>query len=207
MALTRPTVSYGLFRQVSGDTGYCPSIVHQSQDIDLLVHEACACHLIDRGIAMQKSMGNDRLVKMMTDLSQPNVHSSPETVMGIAKEANVRHLAYTHIVPPMRNLLLRKWWAINIDSSNWDGDYTIGEDGMHFCFPCTKSKDGGKMIMIDKTSGVNESSISPRFKSGISAVAISIMCYWLAPGRGQNKAYIVAVFLSLLTGLRMRGKV
>ena len=61
--------------------------------------------------------------------------------------------------------------------------------------------------MIDKTSGMNESRISPRFKSGISAVAISIMCYWLAPGRGKNKAYIVAVFLSLLTGLRMRGKV
>ena len=25
--------------QVSGDTGYCPSIVKQSQDVDLLVHE------------------------------------------------------------------------------------------------------------------------------------------------------------------------
>ena len=114
---------------VTGDTGYCPSVVKQAAGVDLLVHEACACHLIRRAIAMQEEAGNKRLVRMMTDLSQPNVHTDPAIVMDVAKEAKVKHLAYTHIVPPMRNVVLRRLWASNIDASGFDGSYTIGEDG------------------------------------------------------------------------------
>jgi ribonuclease Z len=90
---------------ISGDTGHCPSIVKQSAGVDLLVHEACACHQVERMIDLQEAAGNTKNVKLLTDLSQPDTHTSPEIVMDIAKEANVKHLAYTHIVPPMRNLV------------------------------------------------------------------------------------------------------
>ena len=147
----------GRMAVVSGDTGYCPSIVKQSQNVDLLVHEACACHLIEqmRGVMADASTPEtDRLERMMEDLSQPNVHAAPEVVMRTAAEANVKHLAYTHIVPPMRNPLIRRMWQSNIKPDpDWKGDWTVGEDGMHFAFPDGREGNDSMVTVCFKIDG------------------------------------------------------
>merc|ERR1712032_373009 len=179
---------------VSGDTGYCPSIVSQSRGIDILVHEACACHLIQRAVNMNKNAGNLRLAKFLTDLSQPNVHTSPEIVMRIAKEADVKFLAYTHIVPPMRNQLIRRMWLSGIDSSGWRGKYTIGEDGMHFALPAYE----GAIRMLDHVSGAQESRMADMMRR-LSPLGFFILCLWLVPG-GINKRSLMVLFLSAYAG-------
>lgn len=193
---------------VSGDTGYCPSIVKQSQDVDILVHEACACHLIDRArdlLQAQDTPETDRLDHMMMDLSQPNVHTSPDIVMSIAAEANVRHLAYTHIVPPMRNPLLRRMWSSVIKPDpGWKGTYTIGEDGDHFAFP--GGVPDSMVRMSCETGQLEKSALGKNAPKALSALAVLAICYWLAPGGAAksvaNRKFALGLLVAAVVGRR-----
>lgn len=196
---------------VSGDTAYCPSVVRQARGADLLVHEACACGLVERMKSLVGAAGERRMQQLLTDLSQPNVHTTPALVMRVAREAGVRHLAYTHIVPPMRNLLVRRMWEAEIDTAGFKGGYTVGEDGMHFALPAAASQPAGGggsapagMVMIDKGSGKPER-MSASAVRRLGTAAVLAILYALRPATpaayGMSK-YLAAVVCSLYAGWR-----
>lgn len=178
---------------VSGDTAKCASVVHQSRGADLLVHEACACHLLERASKAMADMGNARRARLAQDVI--DYHAAPQEIVDICKETGVQHLAFTHIVPPIRNIAMRQMWLQGLDTSGWDGNFVVGEDGMHFSLPEGPSTD------VTMASGFPPSMGHLAAQGAFAVLAL----YWLAPrgGRGSATAHIASVILSMLVGARV----
>jgi hypothetical protein len=87
---------------------------------------------------------------------------------------------------------------MNIDSSGWDGSYTIGEDGHHFCFPAGENNG---MYMIDTESGAQDG--SPAAKRAFGIVALLAMFHFLAPsGDLEKKRHFLALLFAMYAGRR-----
>ncbi len=85
---------------VSGDTAQSAALAALAEECDLLVHEALQPRLTRMlGTAAGKA-GNPGLAKIMADIEES--HTAPELAAETAAKANVKALALTHIVPPMR---------------------------------------------------------------------------------------------------------
>ncbi len=80
---------------VSGDTIKVPKMIEMSQGVDILVHEAMNTGLLE--IATNRMSSNPRMQKMSKDLY--DYHTPHLEVAEIAKEANVKKLVLTHMVP------------------------------------------------------------------------------------------------------------
>jgi ribonuclease Z len=83
---------------ISGDTKACTSFANAAQGADLLVSEALDTAALARNIEGLKSMGNTRMARVMSDV--PSYHISTVEVAQLAKDAAVRELALTHLLPP-----------------------------------------------------------------------------------------------------------
>ena len=51
-----------------------------------------------------------------------------------AREAGVKHLVLSHLVPGPSNMLVRRMFLDGVDDA-YDGEVTIGEDGAEFILP------------------------------------------------------------------------
>ncbi len=78
---------------VSGDTIKVPKMIEMAQGADILVHEALNKKLLEIGANRM----NARVKKMALDLHE--YHTPHTEVAEIAKEANVKKLVLTHMVP------------------------------------------------------------------------------------------------------------
>jgi hypothetical protein len=58
-------------------------------------------------------------------------HTTPVEAAEVAKAAQARMLAFTHVVPPLPNFLARRMFWRGV-SDAWDGTVVLGADGMHF---------------------------------------------------------------------------
>lgn len=131
-----PTVGYrftykGRTLLITGDTIKSDNIQRFSQDIDLLVHEALAPNLVMMMNSAAKSIGNPIMEKITFDIL--DYHASPVQAAETARDANVGHLVYYHIVPPM---LLPGQEALWLDGADEVfADYTVGYDGIIFSLP------------------------------------------------------------------------
>jgi ribonuclease Z len=85
---------------VSGDTAQSVTLARIAQGCDLLVHEALQPRLTRVLGASARRAGNEGLAKVMADIE--DYHTSPELAADTAAKANVKALALTHIVPPLR---------------------------------------------------------------------------------------------------------
>ena len=107
-----------------------------SKGIDLLVHEALAPNLVNMMNAAARQMGNDVLAKVTEDIL--TYHASPVEAAETARDAEVGHLLYYHVVPP---IVFPGQEALFLDGA---GDifsrYTVGYDGTSFSLPAN-SKD------------------------------------------------------------------
>ena len=83
----------------SGDTLKCDSLVRAAKDADMLVCEAFNYDLMDRRIALLKQMGNPNVAALLTDAK--DYHIQPKEAAEVAREANVKRLVLTHIIPPI----------------------------------------------------------------------------------------------------------
>lgn len=118
---------------VSGDTKKIENMVHFSKDADLLVHEALDPAMVKLlAVALDKT-GNARLAKMARDTI--GYHASPVEAAEIAREANVRLLVFTHVVPPLRNALMRHIFMRGVGEARGPGKTLIGEDGLMLSLP------------------------------------------------------------------------
>jgi ribonuclease Z len=114
---------------ISGDTRKSGSVIEHAKGADLLIHEALDAGLVGRAQAAAKRLGMDRLAKLAGDI--PTYHTSPREAGEVAREAGVAHLVLTHLVPAPRNALMERSFMHGVHES-FDGEATLGEDGMRF---------------------------------------------------------------------------
>lgn len=116
---------------ISGDTVKLANVEKFAQGVDLLVHEALAPNLLMMMSEAAKTAGNQVMAKVTHDVL--DYHTSPVEAAEIARDADVGHLLYYHIVPPLvfpgQDILFLNG-ADKIYS-----DYTIGVDGTAFSLP------------------------------------------------------------------------
>jgi len=122
---------------VSGDTRPVPNMVRMSDHTDLLVHEALNAHMVGILAEALEESGNPRLAKMARDTIA--YHTTPEQAAAIARDAHVRMLVLTHIVPPLPNALLRHLFMRGVAAARGAGATILGYDGLMVTMPAGSS--------------------------------------------------------------------
>lgn len=84
---------------VSGDTTPTPVLVHEAQNVDLLVHEALSPKLTGIMEQTARAHGQTEIAKIFHDIL--TYHTTPEQAADEAEQAHVHALALTHIIPPL----------------------------------------------------------------------------------------------------------
>ena len=84
---------------VSGDTSASPGLVRNARGADLLVHDALQPVLVRRLQKAALDAGQKNRAKILGDII--DYHASPEDVAREAKEAGVKSVLLTHLVPPL----------------------------------------------------------------------------------------------------------
>ncbi len=103
----------------SGDTRPCDSLVAAARDVDLLIHEV----FVHRELPV-----TDGVRSAETVANVGRYHTASTEVGEIARSADVRALALTHIVPPWAD---RETLRAEVCAS-FGGSVTVGEDLMEF---------------------------------------------------------------------------
>lgn len=116
---------------ITGDTKQSSNIETLAHGVDLLVHEALAPNLVLKMHSAAKNAGNEGVAKIFVDIL--DYHASPAEAAQTAKNADVGHLLYYHIVPPMVIPGQEKLWLNGAEAIF--PTYTVGEDGVSFSLP------------------------------------------------------------------------
>jgi ribonuclease Z len=117
---------------VSGDTVRTASLIRHARDVDLLVHDVLAAHVIE---SLTKSLAEHeakRLAKLTADIIE--YHASPAAAAAVAREAGVRMVVFTHLVPPVPAFLASRVFLHGIEETD-SPQVVLGQDGMHFTLP------------------------------------------------------------------------
>lgn len=122
---------------ISGDTAPCQSMIHQAKGSDLLVHEALQPDMVRILEDLAQKNGHRNTARIMADI--PRYHTSPEDAAKIAKEAGVRHLLLTHILPPLPVSMLKSAFLGDARKIS-NVPITIAEDGMLLTLPAGNKK-------------------------------------------------------------------
>jgi ribonuclease Z len=117
---------------VSGDTRKSASLAANARGADLLVHEALQPKLTGRAVEIARRIGQPRLAKLASDL--PGYHTTPREAAELAQQAGVKQLVLTHLVPGPNGVLAEHLF---LDGAGevFDGEITLGEDGMRWALP------------------------------------------------------------------------
>nr|WP_070959948.1 MBL fold metallo-hydrolase [Hyphomonas sp. Mor2] len=122
---------------ISGDTVYQPRFVAASEGVDLMLHEALNKDMVETIGGVLGERGLDNQATIFEDIL--DYHTDPEEAARAAQEAGVDHLVYYHIVPQLPVKLLESVF-IGDSKSIFDGDITVGEDGVIFTLPAGNDK-------------------------------------------------------------------
>ena len=143
-----PAVAYrfsykGRTALVSGDTNKSANLQHFAEGIDLLVHEALSKTMVSAMREGASTAGKLNRAKIFDDIH--HYHASPTDAAEVARDANVGHLLYYHVVPPLVLPGSEAAWLDGVDDIFQN--YTLGQDGTSFSLPAesheiiqTKSK-------------------------------------------------------------------
>ena len=143
----KPAVGYrftykGRSLLITGDTVKLPNIEKFAQGVDLLVHEALAPNLVGMMHDAAAKTGNKVMAKVTHDIL--DYHTSPVEAAETARDADVGHLLYYHIVPP---IVFPGQETLFLDGAeDIFSDYTVGHDGTAFSLPA-----GSKEIIRTST--------------------------------------------------------
>jgi ribonuclease Z len=85
----------------SGDTNKCDSLVRASRNTDVLICEAMNANLLRVMVERLNAAGNARTASIMQDV--PDYHSDTIAVSEMARDAGVRKLVISHLIPPVPN--------------------------------------------------------------------------------------------------------
>jgi len=118
---------------VSGDTKKVANMVRFSRGADVLVHEALNPDMVEMLASALDQIGNPRAGTMARQVIE--YHTTPVEVAEIAREAGVPHLVMTHMVPPLRNALMRRMFMRGVAAARGAGDTLLGYDGLLITLP------------------------------------------------------------------------
>jgi ribonuclease Z len=117
---------------ISGDTIYTENLVRQSKGVDLLICEALNQELV-KILNQNASLTDGPTTEKIThDILK--YHLPPEQAAKIAAQADVRYLTLTHIIPPIRSILLQNVFLGDAQKF-YKGKIDIARDGMLVSLP------------------------------------------------------------------------
>jgi ribonuclease Z len=113
---------------ISGDTKPNANVEKHAKDVDLLLHEALATHLVLAGREAAAKAGLARRAKLAGDI--PGYHTTPVQAAELGKRAGAHLTVLTHLVPPPDGVFARRIFMDGVAAAN--PNVLLGEDGMHF---------------------------------------------------------------------------
>ncbi|MDX1496982.1 MAG: MBL fold metallo-hydrolase, partial [Salinisphaeraceae bacterium] len=117
---------------ISGDTKASENLQAFSQGVDLLAHEALSPQVVGIMADAAKAEGATHIEKITVDIL--DYHTTPVEAAKIAQQAQVGHLLFYHLVPPLPVKPLEFIFMRGV-SDAFDGPTTLGKDGMLFSLP------------------------------------------------------------------------
>ena len=112
---------------ISGDTIKSANVSLFSNGVDLLVHEALAPELVAVITNSAEATGQKKMAQITRDIL--NYHTTPVEAAEIARDAQVGHLLFNHIVPPLPLSALEEIFVDGVDKI-YAGPVTVGRDGI-----------------------------------------------------------------------------
>ena len=120
---------------ISGDTRKSANLEKMAGGVDLLVHEALSPDLVAVMNRAARKNNNSILEKITHDIV--DYHTSPVEAAEIAEAAQVGHLLYYHIVPPLVVPGLEAKFLEGVDNA-YNGSLTVGVDGSFVSLPANR---------------------------------------------------------------------
>ncbi|WP_334164390.1 MBL fold metallo-hydrolase [Phenylobacterium sp.] len=117
---------------VSGDTKAHLPLARAARGADLMLSEAIARPMIRILETTARETGRDRVAAIMHDVQ--DYHLSPEEAAVLANQADVKLLAFYHLLPAADNLVARRMFVRGVDRVR-DGDWTVADDGSLYTLP------------------------------------------------------------------------
>jgi ribonuclease Z len=117
---------------VSGDTKYSKRVETQAQGADLLIHEAFSERLIEAAAIASDELGVHPDGKTIRHIIR--THTGSRDAAKIARDAGVKQLVLTHIIPPLPNWITERIFLSGLDEI-YDGDIVLAEDGLRIYLP------------------------------------------------------------------------
>ncbi len=129
---------------ISGDTKKSTNLIEFSRSVDLLVHEALAPHVMAIIGEAAEEAGAKHVAKIAIDVL--DYHTTPVEAAEVASEANVGHLLFYHLVPPLPARPMEKFFLKGTEDA-FAGDMTIGRDGTMISLPAnSKAIETGSLL-------------------------------------------------------------
>jgi ribonuclease Z len=101
---------------ISGDTTVCDEVERLAKDADVLVHEAC------RTTALASSIAGTPFEKVFS------YHADTHTLGALARNASVKHLLLTHLIPSPKREMDEQLFADDVRGGGYGGPITVGRD-------------------------------------------------------------------------------
>lgn len=111
---------------ISGDTKAIPAMVEAARGADVLVHEAMYVAQLNQALRLLQQ-GDPRRAAMLADLM--TYHASTLDVAAIARDAGVKHLVLTHLVPSIPPTEAAERVFTTGMSQIYTGPITVARDG------------------------------------------------------------------------------
>jgi ribonuclease Z len=118
---------------LSGDTIATDTLLAQSRDADLLIADVMAMDLVRQIERANAADGNDDVAHIMRDIR--DYHVGAEELGKLAERAHVKHLALTHLAPPVDQRLLVHTAFKRPVAAHYSGEITVGRDGTRIVLP------------------------------------------------------------------------
>ena len=123
---------------ISGDTRRCENVARHAQNADILIHEAYNKRLVDRMLTLTSDAKKNKAYgELLTKEARQvqHYHTSPVEAAGIAAEAKVHTLVFTHVIPPLGNrvarfLVTEPFFMAGV-KDRFHGEVILAEDGTH----------------------------------------------------------------------------
>ncbi len=113
---------------ISGDTNPCPGLLNGSRDADILVCDSMNRAMMTALEDNLRRMGNEIQASLLADAH--TYHASTEDASMIAKEAGVRHLVLSHVMPAISDEQIGEFTA-GLDAI-YGGKITVARDLQRF---------------------------------------------------------------------------
>lgn len=130
----KPAIGYrfdykGRSAVFSGDTRATPTLVAAARGADLLIHEGLQPRLVALLTEALEARGRRALAQITRDIL--TYHTTPEQAADEAREAGVKALVFSHILPAAPSRLVYPAF-LGDAARHFSGKIWVGEDGMAF---------------------------------------------------------------------------